>query len=71
MDGAWVHEQNLSKRYFECQVISVMRTVEMIPFDYRDWVNEWTTKDGQYWARYRHEGGRLIFESSWLVKYGG
>lgn len=71
MDGAWVHQLNLSKGYFEGQVVAVMRTVEMVPFDYRDWINEWTAKDGQVWARYRQENGRLVFESSWSVKQGG
>jgi len=70
MDGAWVQRASILSGYYESQVVSVMQTIEVAPFDARDWINEWTLRDGQYMVRYRSEGDRLVYESCRLVRHG-
>ena len=70
MDGAWVSRAGIASGYYESQIVSIMQTIEVAPFDARDWVNEWTNRDGQYTVRYRSEGDRLVYESCKVVKFG-
>lgn len=70
MDGAWVARASILNGYFESQVVGIMQTTVVAPFDARDWVNEWTIRDGQYMVRYRCEGDRLVYESCRTVRCG-